>query len=442
VNLKLNSLGFRARSTFGSVKKCSKAFLFTFLVVGSLLLGTVIILFLAPAPTEKTGLTSIDFLKVEGRIIRNNFGRGERVILRGTNIGGWLIHEPWMSPIYVQDDWTMRKILTDRFGASGRDSLIQIYQDAWFNEADLDKIKNLGMNVIRVPIYYLNLQDENGNWKRNTQGEIDFGRIDWLVNAAGAKGIYVILDLHGAPGSQNGEQHSGRSGPARLFYDNAEGEAYRLQTIEFWGELARHYKDNPAVAGYSLLNEPNGASGPTQWDLYDRIYDAIRAIDPNHMIFIGATWHWWDLPNPAVYGWKNVVYEFHYYQWGADKNFQAQKEFIDWVFAMEKSYLHYNVPVLVGEFTGFALEKTWEYLLEQYNKAGWNWTLWTYKVKSILPSNWGLYYGYPNVPGIKTDSYETLAAETLAAQWSEWGTEISFHANDSLHRIVREALRE
>jgi endoglucanase len=166
-----------------------------------------------PAPTPEAtlgdGASVFDpFLKAVDHEIRDNHGQGDVIYLRGVNLGGWLLFEGWMTPILdagkeVEDDWSVREVLAARaragqLGADTPDSLIASYEDAWITEADLDNIAALGFNVIRLPFWYRNLQEEDRTWRPDR-----FEKIDWLVTNAWKRHIYVILDFHGLPGGQS-----------------------------------------------------------------------------------------------------------------------------------------------------------------------------------------------------------------------------------------------
>ena len=97
--------------------------------------------------------------------------------------------------------------LETHFGEEEMWNIIDTYQDAYWTETDFDRCAALGMNVIRLPFWWRNIADANGNLYENA-----FDRMDWFVQEAGERGIYVILDFHGAPGSQNGSDHSGVDG--------------------------------------------------------------------------------------------------------------------------------------------------------------------------------------------------------------------------------------
>lgn len=381
--------------------------------------------------------TPVGLLAANGLEIRNRGEAGERVHLCGVNLGGWFVHEPWMSPLAAgYDEHTVRAVLTRRFGAEGQRELYRLFQDAWVQEDDLAYLAALGMNAVRLPLYYQVLMDERGQWQRDAEGEIDFRRLDWLVETARAHGLYTILDLHGAPGSQNGRDHSGQSGRAGLFAD----PAWPRLTCEWWREVARHFRGNPAVAGYDLLNEPEGISGAAQWDFCDQLYRVVREADPEHLIFIEAIWNWQDLPLPERYGWRNVVYSNHYYM-REDQGCAAQCQLVDWILSDLERYQRqrgYVVPQLLGEFCFFRELESWRYGLRRFRETGYNWVSWTYKVAQPVEGNWGLYYA--NDPRRLTVDPERDAFADIAAKWQNCRTASQFHQNEGLAAVIREAL--
>ncbi|MFC5463952.1 chitobiase/beta-hexosaminidase C-terminal domain-containing protein [Lederbergia graminis] len=367
---------------------------------------------------------SSPYLKADGKKLRNNYGSGNEVVLQGTNAGGWLVMEAWMTPTNSPDQITTIETLTDRFGEEKAWNLINLYQDKYWQESDFDNINEEGMNVLRLPFTYFEMMNNDGSLK-----ETAFDRLDWFINEAAKRNIYVILDMHGAPGSQNGKDHSGdtRRPDKGNLYGNKENMD---KTIFLWQEIANRYKDEEWVAGYDLLNEPGGASGIEQFDFYNDIYLAIREIDKNHVIFIEAIWEPKDLPNPEVYRWENVAYSYHFYGWDDIDNFQYQKEFIDSKVKMVEE-TDYNVPLLVGEFTFFNNVESWDYALNLFQEQGWSYITWTYKVTGI-GSSWGLYTGNPTKVDIFTDS-----EEVIKSKWSNVTTVNSYTRNDKIANIVR-----
>ncbi len=356
------------------------------------------------------------------------------VVLRGVNLGGWLLQESWMCPVVGLDNkwayWDTLYHLERRFGPEQAAALVHIYEDNWLTTADLDRIQAMGLNAVRVPFWYRNFQsDDHGTWKLNEDGEIDFSRLDWVVEECGKRGIYVVLDMHGAPGFQSDNHCTGRIDACEIYDDTDAGYAYRLRAIELWEAIARHFKGNSTVAAYDLLNEPmNGNRCKDRpenkrwlWDLYDRMYRAIRAIDPDHIITVEGVWEWDNLPDPALFGWTNVVYQLH--------NYNYKKCEIDFKIRDTHAHDSWNVPLFVGEFQGGPI---WEYALDAYNGNGISWTTWTFKGgKCDHPSSWFLYSGKPDPVDPVYDSYEDIARK-----WGTLRTEESFLPNEEVIALL------
>jgi endoglucanase len=379
----------------------------------------------AVTPISRSAFSSGDFLKTSGVLIKNNYGNGATVDLRGTNLGGWLLQEPWMSPCSVVDEWNLRETLTGRFGEATKESLISGYQNAWLNSSDLDNIKNMGMNLVRVPILYLELMDKYGNWKSNP-----WAKLDWLVAECSSRGIYVLLDLHGTFGGQNTFDNCGEANSDPQLWRNAQ---YQERTVRLWEGIAAHYRGNPTIAGYDLLNEPDRVGKEQLNAYYDRLYKAVRAIDPDHIIYMEAAWDWNQLDAPSVHGWKNVIYEMHYYAMAGSEasDWNAQNNLIESALkGIREHQSMWNVPVFAGEFCVFDFNDLWEKFLTGFNSFNVSWTNWTYKVRG--GGNWGYYNNNTNaVPDLKNDS-----ASSIASKWSQFNTS-NFRANSAFQNIVK-----
>ncbi|WP_083180124.1 cellulase family glycosylhydrolase [Paenibacillus yonginensis] len=400
--------------------KVKKAFSFIFaftLIFGLLQFGN-------QPKAEAAAIGASDFLKTSGTLVKNNYGNGSVVSLHGTNLGGWLLGENWMSPLGGTDEWTVRSTLINRFGEAATDSIITSYQDTWIQAGDLDNIKNLGLNLVRVPIYWENLMNRDGSMKSDS---VSFRKLDWLVSEAGARGIYVMLDLHGVPGNMNGWQSGGRDGANELW----SNPTYQDWTVKIWQRLANHYKGNPVIAGYDLLNEPvSNNSSLSISQMYDRLYKAVRAIDPDHIIVVEAFGYWNNIVAPSTYGWTNTVYELHNYDWN-DKDYNSQNNSINQWFADIASHQQsWNVPVFAGEFTLFEFNDLWEKYLSGLDALNVSWTNWTYKITG--GGNWGLYNNNSNpFPNINSDS-----VDTIKSKYAKFAT--SFHQkNTALQNIVK-----
>ena len=373
--------------------------------------------------SAREALGSNDFLKVNGTQIRKQKGTGDVVYLRGTNAGGWLVQENWMNPTNASDQKTMMTTLANRFGTSKRDELVSTYENNYWTTQDFDNCAEMGMSVIRLPFTYMNLCDDNGNLKSNA-----FDRLDWFVQNCSQRGMYVILDMHGAFGSQNGMDHSGEINDGKQLYYN---QSNKDKTLNLWKKIAEHFKGNPAVAAYDILNEPGIKAAATyslHWDFYNEIYNTIRSKDSNHIIIMESCWDADNLPRPSQYGWTKVAYEYHYYPWSAQNSSDAQKSY----FSSKVSDIanhNYGVPTFVGEFTCFEQSEGWKAAMSTFNSQGWHWTTWSYKVTGN--SSWGIYNHNPEKVDIYNDS-----ADTIKNKWSAVGTANGWK-NDKIYNLVK-----
>lgn len=399
-----------------------------------------------------------EFLSTHGHDIVDS--KGNVVVLRGFNVGGWTIMENFMSPMDEgrneegtgprnDDTWSVMRTLEDRFGEETMRHLMKVYEETWFNADDLDNIAAGGFNVIRVPLWWGHFfhlpADEHGNPTVADFLPSSFDLLDNLVTEAGKRGIYVIFDMHGAVGGQSNNGNNGKKQENRYWTDP---QAQQM-TNWLWTTIAEHYRGNPTVAGYDLLNEPDPRpSSKFPWldgtreqvlDSYDTLYQAVRAADPEHIVYIEGTfdsWDWSTLPRPGTRGWKNVVYEFHSYPFPfSDTNtffalaISAQNRIV----AQDiNNHLNYGVPSYVGEFNPRSLNKdVWRFIILEYDSQGASWSSWAYKsVNGIVGHDyWGWYSptSWTDRPNISFDS-----AEAIEEKWSHWSTKERFAQNTNL----------
>ena len=319
-------------------------------------------------------------LGTTGTTFRDHKGSGNVVQLRGVNLGGWLEWQDWMCPTDSSGtlpdnnpghngyDFQVRDLLVKRFGAATADDLVNSYEDAWITTRDLDNIKALGMNVARLTFAWDTVMNEDGTWRDDA-----FKHMDWFVKNAFDRGIYTIIDFHaflppGGDGSANG------------YWKNS---AQLDQTVQIWTHIAEHYKGNPAVVMYDLLNEPNNSApkgkSPPKAEIvcgvYDKIYHAIRNVDPDHLIAMEGMWDWKSLRDPRAAGYRNVVYSFHWYHWGTKNTDEINTGTDNDLHAVEDMHQAWTVPCFIGEFNLFGDPNGWRHALGAYQSAGLNWAL-------------------------------------------------------------------
>ncbi|MBE5957275.1 MAG: hypothetical protein E7254_00220 [Lachnospiraceae bacterium] len=392
---------------------------------------------------KAAGIESSSFLKASGKVLKNNYGNGNVVYLRGTNAGSLSVQENWMCTFKwtqnVKDQSDIWRVLTQRFGEGNARTLIRHYMDSFWTTADFDRCASLGLNVIRLPLWYRDFVDSNGNWYSDC-----WNYVDWFVSEGAKRGIYTIIDMHGAYGSQNGSDHSGVDGQdykeaASQFFFGGNAASNQEKYYQMWEKIAEHFRGNAAVAGYDLLNEPyctyrySSSVGEDQlhsilYGVYDRVYDRIRAKDPDHLIIMEATWDSWDLPNPNDYGWSNVMYEYHQYEYSNynnedNKQITSLQNKINNIFAM-----NHNVPSYMGEFNMFNSDAAWDTALQMLNNNGINWTTWTYKALTSN-DNWGLWKYSGEQVDIEYDSYDTI--------YNKWSGVTSSYENTYITNVLK-----
>ena len=295
---------------------------------------------------------------------------GKEFLIRGTNLGNWLVPEGYMFKFKNATSPTLiNQTISELIGQDATKKFWNDFLNDYITEADIHYLKSLGMNSIRLPFHYKLFTDE---YYMGGRGESrGFALFDKLIGWCRREGIFVILDMHCAPGGQTGDNIDDSYGYPFLF----DSPGSQDLTIKIWRKIANHYKNEPAVLGYDLLNEPIAhyfdAShfNPLLEPLYRKIISAIREVDKNHLVFLGGAQ--WD-SNFKIFGKpfdKKSVYTFHKY-WTA-----TTKEVIqDYLDFREK----WKVPIYCGE-TG---ENDDEWIsqfrtLLEANNIGWH--FWPYK---------------------------------------------------------------
>ena len=357
---------------------------------------------------------------------------GAPVQLTGVNLGSLMVMEGWMCPLDsggLPDNYSVIQELDNRFGVATEQSLIQCYQTNWITTADLQNIKNAGFNCVRVPVWWgdfftLASYGAQSGWRPDA-----FTGLDWIVTNCADISLYVVIDMHGVVGGQSASQDCGRQNQ-NAYWTNGN---YQGDTAWMWWEIANHYKGNPAVAAYDVMNEPDGApSTAAVWNAYNGLYQSIRSADAGHMLIMEGTfgnWDWSMLPAPSAYGWTNIAYEMHEYQYNSSitrVEQGSQNQVGDFI-----SHQSWNVPCYIGEFNDmFSNASCWDDSINLYNSNGMSWTMWAYKAaQGLLPDNWGWYDPafWPTTPNISTDS-----AATIYSDWQQWQTPAAFDLNNSL----------
>ncbi len=333
-----------------------------------------ILLVLVSCQSKKQG-----FLQTNGKNIVNE--HGENVLLRGFGLGGWMLQEGYMLRLY--QDGQQYKIKERMEALIGPEKTQEFYA-AWLanhvRRIDIDSMKAWGFNSVRLPMHY-NLftlpVDQEPVKGQQTWISRGFEMTDSLLSWCKANELYLILDLHAAPGGQGEDVNISDRNPDKPSL--WESEENQQKTIALWRKLAEHYSDEPWIGGYDIINEPNwgfenhekdrnGLSESKNIPLRKLMVDitkTIREVDKNHIIIIEGN-GWGNNYNEIFPLWDdNMVISFHKY-W----NYNDEKSIERFLTIRDEQ----NAPIWLGE-TG-ENSNVWFTqainLLESHN-IGWAW---------------------------------------------------------------------
>jgi len=393
-----------------------------------------------------------EFLKVSSGKIR----AGQReCYLHGVNLGGWLMMEAYILHAPNLPEQDLKKQLLNQYGTEEVLRFEKIFRENFIQESDIALIKKLGLNCIRVPFNHRLIETKAYHYDLG-----GVGYLDRVIRWAKKNKIYVILDLHGACGSQNHDWHSDSYGQARLW----SSKACQERSFSLWEFLANRYKNEEAVAGYDLLNEPILGDTALLNRFYKKVIRTIRSVDRNHILFIeGSKWAQ-DIDCLDNFEDDNYVLSVHNYEpinftfnFIPYMSYPLKGKNGGWNKATTKAILRkhqevaqrHGVPVFVGEFgvnyrMGLFNEQGWlTDCLENFRSMGFHWTYWTYKAikNSCFPD--GLYSYYENPAWVKREGPRSgwnMYAQLWSAHQSEmarsWQTS-QFRLNDHVAQALR-----
>jgi endoglucanase len=328
-------------------------------------------------------------LQVRGRHLTTRSGRP--VMLRGVGLGGWMNMENFITG-FPGTETLQRGALGRALGEEGARRFFDRFLDVFFADEDAAFIASLGLNVVRLPVSYRHFDDDLRPFELREEG---LSLLDRAIDRCARHGLYTVIDLHALPGCQNQRWHSDNPTHRAFFW------AYRHfqdRVVHLWEALARRYRGHPWVAGYNPINEPGDVGGAAIGPFYQRLHDAVRAVDPDHVLFLEGNRYSLDFD---VFGepWPNTVYTVHDYALpglydggdypGLSRGTYVDRDVIERTFLARTEYMRRTgTPIWVGEFgpvyPGDARRDAMRRQvltdqLEIYRRHDAGWALWTYK---------------------------------------------------------------
>lgn len=308
--------------------------------IGMILLTASLILGSCGKKAEKTQAPA-GFITIQGPdLIKPD---GTKLFIMGTNLGNWLNPEGYMfkfnktnSPRFIHE------MFCQLVGPDFTAEFWKAFKDNYITGEDIRFIKSTGANTIRLPFHYKLFTDED--FMGQTANQDGFTRIDSVVKWCRESGLYLILDMHDAPGGQTGDNIDDSYGYPWLFESEASQQLY----CNIWRKIADRYKNEPVILGYELFNEPIAPYFQNMEDLngmlenvYKKGVAAIREVDQNHIILLGgAQWNGNFKPFKDSKFDNKIMYTCHRY--GGEPTKAAIQKFIDFRDSV-------NLPMYMGE---------------------------------------------------------------------------------------------
>lgn len=318
------------------------------------------------------------FLKAQGKFIVNE--KGEKIILRGMGLGGWMLQEGYMFKLSnIGQQYRIKAKIEE---VVGKEKTKQFYE-AWLanhtTKADIDAMAAWGFNSIRLPMHYnlytLPVEAEKVPGQ-NTWLEKGFAMTDSLLQWCKANKIYLILDLHAALGGQGNDLPISDRDPAKPSL--WESEANQQKTIALWRKLAERYANEPWIGGYDIINEPNwgfedpkdvrgtaeNKNAPLRKLMMD-ITKVIREVDTKHIIIIEGNGFGNNYRGVLPVWDNNMVLSFHKYG-----NFNTTDAIRNFLNLRDQ----HNIPLWLGE--SGENSNTWfteAISLVESHDIGWAW---------------------------------------------------------------------
>ena len=377
----------------------------------------------------------MELLKVSnGQIVTST---GQPIRLRGWNIGGWLNMEDFIDG-FVGAEHNLRATMARILGKGRAQFFFDRLLDHFFTEDDARAMTELGANVLRIPFNYRHFEQDDKPFEYLEAG---FKRLDQAFDWCAKYGIYVILDFHAVQGWHNPDWHSDNAHVHVMLYEN---EHFQQRFVGLWAQMAKRYKNHPALVGYDLMNEPctrvqyDDYDSPNyNWDglnaVHRRAAAAIRKIDTEHIIFVEGDNFSCEYDGLDVTFDDNLVVSTHNYMspTGGGSPYPGEidgqfwnRDIVAAEFGMHSGTrlaFKHRKPIFVGEFgvwyAGYpeAIQSRTAALDDQlgvFDSAGAHWAIWTWKDIASM----GTYNLDPEAKFVQTIT-PILKAKQEAADW-------------------------
>jgi len=368
----------------------------------------------------KRPITDKDFLRVENSGFVSECG--EKVTLRGINLNDDIFGFMKADLDRNAAGYDVFAALEERFGNYGARQVVQKYGEGFITPSDIKRVAKLGANCVRIPLRYKYLFK-----KDSCRDDIDFEYLDKIISKCRKSGLYVILELHSAPGFQNTDSACGKDDESVLFNSGKDGFDSRNAAVRIWTQIAAHYKDEPAVAAYDLLNRP--LNRMVDWEskldtlhkFYKRLYKAIRTVDENHTVILEAAGAPDTLPPAESFKGENIAY-------GIYSHFFTTFE-TDSLISGIRQFSGSGIPFVICKLRA---EESLAYSLDALNDNGISWLVGDYKGEGLKAAY--LYGGSVPEVDLTFDTYDEICES-----WPKAVATKNFEKNKEMASVLKKA---
>lgn len=323
---------------------------------------------------------------------------GSKLFIKGTNLGNWLNPEGYMFKFNKANSGRfINEMFSQMVGPDFTAEFWKAFKDHYITREDVQFIKRTGSNTIRLPFHYKLFTDED--YMGLTVDQDGFARVDSVVKWCREADLYLILDMHDAPGGQTGDNIDDSFGYPWLF----ESETSQKLYCDVWRRIADYYKNEPVILGYELFNEPIAPYFDNMEELNGKLEDiykmgvaAIREVDNNHIILLGGSqWNGNFKPFKDSTFDDKLMYTCHRY--GGEPTKEAIMDFINFRDSV-------NLPMYMGEI-GHNSNEWMASFCKTMEDNNIGWTFWPYKkadgssfVGITPPENWSAIVQFSEAP--------------------------------------------
>src|SRR5258708_19391434 len=156
---------------------------------------------------------------------------GKPLSLKGINLGNWLLPEGYMFKFKTANSPRLiQTVINELVGEDEARQFWKTYRENYITREDIHFLKQSGFNSVRVPFSYRLFVSDGTTARLEGPG---YELLDRVADWCRREGLYVILEMHAAPGGQTGDTIDDSFGYPVLIASNESQE----MAVSPWRDL-------------------------------------------------------------------------------------------------------------------------------------------------------------------------------------------------------------